>query len=86
MCLYPKEVDEDGDDAARPLVVIKCRQQQADVRQYEGDLHVQLDHPAKYDYGSPIDTKSSATFVSQALAAAGLYRVTIMDGNKLPLT
>ena len=40
-------MDEDGDDAAGPLVVVERRQQQADVRQYEGDLHVQLDHPAK---------------------------------------
>ena len=45
--LHPGEVDEDGDDATRPLVVIERRQQQADVCQYEGNLHVQLDHSAK---------------------------------------
>ena len=43
-CCGEEEVDEDGDDAARPRVVVEGGQQQADVRQDQAHLHVQLDH------------------------------------------
>ena len=41
-----EEVDEDGDDAARPGVVVERGQQEARVRQDQAHLHVQLDHSA----------------------------------------
>ena len=39
-----EEVDEDGEGAARPRVVVERGQQQADVGQDQADLHVKLDH------------------------------------------
>ena len=56
-------MDEDGDDAARPLVVVERRQQQADVRQYEGNLHVQLDHSAKSEEHAMHDVHKGGTYI-----------------------
>ena len=65
-----EEVDEDGDDPAGPRVVVERRQQEADVRHDQADLHVELNH--------------SVENARRGFTPMGTFSISISGGNRSP--